>query len=78
MAEVLLQRLSSNSSCHLYRDVFLQITQNIVTPQFCNHENNDISSAWVSHSDWLSFGYCIVDDYSNCIVESRQTVVFSL
>lgn len=25
---------------------------------------------WMSHGDWLLFGFIIVDDYSNCIVES--------
>lgn len=25
---------------------------------------------WVSHGDWLLFGLIIVDDDSNCIVES--------
>ena len=44
-AEVLWRHATSDSYCHLYRDVFLQITQNIFTPQFCNHDSDNISSA---------------------------------
>jgi hypothetical protein len=25
---------------------------------------------WMSHGDWLLFGFIVIDDYSNCIVES--------